>query len=279
MCKAVPWIPTRHDARRHGPCGQGGSRFPRRPPRPIMRPVDRAVAVALRPMTPHVVRKAETLVNDRSELQLIEAARTGDRDAFNRLVQSYHKPLLGFIRGKGVRDSDCDDVAQEVWTRVWQKIHAAPAEGGDPEKGGSSPGWPIVCDTASGTGWPRRSAAGHRQMIRHVRRTGARPLTRRTRAAPPAAGGFRGTAAARRSSAAVIRTNSWRSAEIDLRQPQPPRRRGLPRYVSRRHGAEPLDQLTRTFVDRYTACRDRRCRVGGAAGGLCRARAIAAPRR
>jgi len=223
-----------------------------------MRPVDRAVAVALRPMTPHVVRKAETLVNDRSELQLIEAARTGDREAFNHLVQSYHKPLVGFIRGKGVHEPDCDDVAQEVWTRVWQKIGAGPAEGGyNPEKG-SFYTWVAYCFARYRIrAWrarerPRRVVAADDPRIEEPTQppfdpTHEEQLRRRLAAFAELlrvtflCGGYPHEQLAFGFTKLIYGSRSRRAVE------------GLPRYVSRRHGAEPLDQLTRTFVDQYAS--------------------------
>ena len=221
-----------------------------------MRPVDRAVA--LRPMTPHVVRKAETLVNDRSELQLIEAARTGDREAFNRLVQSYHKPLLGFIRGKGVRESDCEDVAQEVWTRVWRKIGATPAEGGyNPEKGGFYT-WVAYCfaryrirDCRARERARQVVAADDPRMEEPAQPpfdpTHEEQLRRRLAAFAELlrvtflCGGYPHEQLAFGFTKLIYGSRSRRAVE------------GLPRYVSRRHGAEPLDQLTRTFVDQYAS--------------------------
>ncbi len=53
---------------------------------------------------------------------LIEAARAGDRYAFAELMRGHGRWVRGVIFGV-LGDGDCvDDVAQQVWTGVWQRI-------------------------------------------------------------------------------------------------------------------------------------------------------------
>ena len=69
--------------------------------------------------------------------EFVEAARRGDRGAFDRLVAASHKALIGFIRGHMPADLvEPETVAQKVWVAVWQDIQTPPEQGGfDPEKG------------------------------------------------------------------------------------------------------------------------------------------------
>ncbi len=53
---------------------------------------------------------------------LIEAIRSGDRQAFGDLMRQESHWVRGVIFGV-LGDADCvDDVAQRVWTAVWQRI-------------------------------------------------------------------------------------------------------------------------------------------------------------
>jgi RNA polymerase sigma-70 factor (ECF subfamily) len=45
------------------------------------------------------------------------------------LHERYARRLYVFLSGKGVATSDIDDVAQEVWARVWQALRAKTFEG------------------------------------------------------------------------------------------------------------------------------------------------------
>jgi DNA-directed RNA polymerase specialized sigma24 family protein len=72
-------------------------------------------------------------------LKLVEAARAGDREAFDRLAGAVHQALVGFTKAKirsANRDEDAQDLAQEVWADVLIAITLTAAEGGyDPAKG------------------------------------------------------------------------------------------------------------------------------------------------
>lgn len=68
---------------------------------------------------------------------LVEAARRGNRSAFDSLVATSHKALIGFVRGHMPADLvEPETVAQKVWVAVWKDIQTPPEEGGfDPGKG------------------------------------------------------------------------------------------------------------------------------------------------
>lgn len=52
---------------------------------------------------------------------LVEAARRGDRRAFDMLVSTYQAQLKGFI-GRRVGAEAVDDLAQDVWIGVWNAL-------------------------------------------------------------------------------------------------------------------------------------------------------------
>lgn len=52
---------------------------------------------------------------------LVEAARRGDRHAFDMLVSTYQTQLKGFI-GRRVGAEAVDDLAQDVWIGVWNAL-------------------------------------------------------------------------------------------------------------------------------------------------------------
>jgi RNA polymerase sigma-70 factor (ECF subfamily) len=61
---------------------------------------------------------------DNEDARLMEAVRAGDRDAFRRLVDSHHHRVLATVaRMLGPGDSDAEDVAQQVFVRVWQSAN------------------------------------------------------------------------------------------------------------------------------------------------------------
>ena len=56
------------------------------------------------------------------EVPVIEAVRAGDRYAFSELVRRQGRWVRGVVFGV-LGDRDCvDDVVQQVWTAVWQRI-------------------------------------------------------------------------------------------------------------------------------------------------------------
>jgi RNA polymerase sigma-70 factor (ECF subfamily) len=52
---------------------------------------------------------------------LLAAHRSGDRDAFPRLVQQYRRPVYGYLFHCGVPEPDRDDLFQEIFVRVHQR--------------------------------------------------------------------------------------------------------------------------------------------------------------
>ena len=56
------------------------------------------------------------------ESQLIEKAKSGDPSAFNQLVVAYRKRILGIISRLIGRPEDVEDVAQEVFVRLYYSL-------------------------------------------------------------------------------------------------------------------------------------------------------------
>jgi RNA polymerase sigma-70 factor (ECF subfamily) len=56
------------------------------------------------------------------EQELIERARTGDPQAFNQIVLAYRKRILGTISRLIGRPEDVEDVAQEVFVRLYYSL-------------------------------------------------------------------------------------------------------------------------------------------------------------
>jgi RNA polymerase sigma-70 factor, ECF subfamily len=56
------------------------------------------------------------------EFELIERARSGDDGAFNQIVQSYRKRILGTIARLIGRPEDVEDVGQEVFVRLYYSL-------------------------------------------------------------------------------------------------------------------------------------------------------------
>src|SRR5512132_1733104 len=56
------------------------------------------------------------------DFDLIESARAGDGAAFNRVVSAYRKRILGTIARLIGRPEDVEDVAQEVFLRLYYSL-------------------------------------------------------------------------------------------------------------------------------------------------------------
>lgn len=56
------------------------------------------------------------------EFPIIEAIRAGDPEAFRQFVARYDRRVRGVIFAALGRVDQVDDVAQQVWTAVWEKI-------------------------------------------------------------------------------------------------------------------------------------------------------------
>ena len=62
------------------------------------------------------------LNSDVREQRLIEQARNGSRDAFERLVEPYVKALFNYISFRVNDASDANDIIQETMLSIWQSI-------------------------------------------------------------------------------------------------------------------------------------------------------------
>lgn len=56
------------------------------------------------------------------ENDLLQRARQGDEAAFGHLMQAHHGYVYRLVWGIVRHDHDADDICQEVWLTVWQKL-------------------------------------------------------------------------------------------------------------------------------------------------------------
>jgi RNA polymerase sigma-70 factor (ECF subfamily) len=61
-------------------------------------------------------------VDDQPETKLVEQARAGDEAAFEELMRRYKRPVLNFVYRLLSNADEADDVAQEVFVRVYQNL-------------------------------------------------------------------------------------------------------------------------------------------------------------
>jgi RNA polymerase sigma-70 factor, ECF subfamily len=61
-------------------------------------------------------------VDDQPEATLIEQARAGDEAAFAELMRRYKRPVVNFVYRMLGDAAEADDIAQEVFVRVYQHI-------------------------------------------------------------------------------------------------------------------------------------------------------------
>jgi RNA polymerase sigma-70 factor (ECF subfamily) len=57
-----------------------------------------------------------------ADRDLVKAAAAGDRDAFDDLVRRYQGQIVNLARAMTASDADVDDMAQEVFVRVWRSL-------------------------------------------------------------------------------------------------------------------------------------------------------------
>ena len=57
-----------------------------------------------------------------ADRDLVEAAAAGDRDAFDDLVRRYQGQIVNLARAMTASDADVDDMAQEIFVRVWRSL-------------------------------------------------------------------------------------------------------------------------------------------------------------
>src|SRR5213595_4330938 len=59
---------------------------------------------------------------ERTEAELIAAVLKGDAASFEPLVQKYSPRVFATARRYARRESEVDDIAQEVWVKAFQKL-------------------------------------------------------------------------------------------------------------------------------------------------------------
>src|SRR5256885_1989344 len=65
---------------------------------------------------------------ERSEAELIAAVLQGDAESFQPLVQKYSPRVFATARRYARRESEVEDIAQEVWIKAFQKLGSFRAE-------------------------------------------------------------------------------------------------------------------------------------------------------
>ncbi|MCB1021336.1 MAG: RNA polymerase sigma factor [Bryobacterales bacterium] len=58
----------------------------------------------------------------RIEIEVIQRAQQGDETAFNQIVRTYSSRVLGAVYGQAGDAGEVEDIAQEVFVRVWKSI-------------------------------------------------------------------------------------------------------------------------------------------------------------
>ena len=60
---------------------------------------------------------------ERTDAELIAAVRKGDAGSFEPLVQKYSARLFGMARRYARRESEVEDIVQEVWLKAFANLH------------------------------------------------------------------------------------------------------------------------------------------------------------
>jgi RNA polymerase sigma factor (sigma-70 family) len=69
------------------------------------------------------VRQTGTIAGVSDEVpELVRRACAGDREAFDRLHAQYERAIVGFVRVRLTDDDLVQDLTQEIWLQVWQKL-------------------------------------------------------------------------------------------------------------------------------------------------------------
>jgi RNA polymerase sigma-70 factor, ECF subfamily len=58
----------------------------------------------------------------RIDIGVLERAQRGEADAFEEIVRVYSRKVLGAVYGLAGDSGECEDIAQEVFVRVWRSI-------------------------------------------------------------------------------------------------------------------------------------------------------------
>src|SRR5207247_4244087 len=61
---------------------------------------------------------------DQTEAELIAAVLRGDSASFEPLVEKYSPRVFATARRYARRDSEVEDIVQEVWLKAFQKLHS-----------------------------------------------------------------------------------------------------------------------------------------------------------
>ncbi len=59
---------------------------------------------------------------ERTEAELIAAVLAGDRESFEPLIQKYSPRVFATARRYARRESEVEDIAQEVWLKAYEKL-------------------------------------------------------------------------------------------------------------------------------------------------------------
>jgi DNA-directed RNA polymerase specialized sigma24 family protein len=57
-----------------------------------------------------------------NDLTLVEKIGKGDPHAWDQLYSRYRQQVRGFLRARGCRGEDCEDVEQETWIDIFQRV-------------------------------------------------------------------------------------------------------------------------------------------------------------
>jgi RNA polymerase sigma-70 factor (ECF subfamily) len=59
---------------------------------------------------------------EQSDSEVVRQIRSGDNDAFDELMRRYKRPMVNFVYRMLGNADDADDIAQEVFVRVYQNL-------------------------------------------------------------------------------------------------------------------------------------------------------------
>ena len=72
----------------------------------------------------HAAAFAKLAAMERTEAELIAAVLKGDAASFEPLVQKYLPRVFATARRYARRESEVEDIVQEVWLKAFQKLHS-----------------------------------------------------------------------------------------------------------------------------------------------------------
>ena len=80
-------------------------------------------AMAFSPFCRSSWMRRESASVDREEAELIKAVRAGDTAAFEPLVRKHQARIFGIARRYARRESEVEDIVQEVFLKAYRKLH------------------------------------------------------------------------------------------------------------------------------------------------------------